>query len=41
MKNRTNEKSEKKKVNAEDDIGSFLQHMAKSFVVVNLKEIIF
>ena len=37
MKDRTNEKSE----NAEDDIGSFRQHMTKIFVVVNLKEIIF
>ena len=40
MKGRTKEKSEKK-VNAEDDIGSFRQHMTKIFVVVNLKEIIF
>ena len=40
MKDRTNEKSEKK-VNAEDDISSFRQHMTKIFVVVNLKEIIF
>ena len=40
MKDRTNEKSEKK-VNTEDDIGSFRQHMTKIFVVVNLKEIIF